>query len=70
MDIIYLRSQTAEVDAQVNMQMKTMVVLFDVHKFDNRVTPYIALSFYQPLHCYFYLSSLFDYEPFTLECKP
>jgi hypothetical protein len=50
MDIIYLTSQTAEdVDSQVNMQMKTVAVLFDLDKFDNWVTPYIVLCFYQPI---------------------
>jgi hypothetical protein len=50
MDIINLRSQTAEdVDVHVNMQMKTVAMLFDLDKFDNWVTPYIVLSFYQPI---------------------
>jgi hypothetical protein len=50
MDIIYLTSQTAEdVDAQVNMQMKIMAMLYDLDKFDNWVTPYIVLCFYQPI---------------------
>jgi hypothetical protein len=50
MDNIYLIGQTAEdVDAQVNTQMNIVAVLFDLDMFDNRVTPYIDLSFYQPI---------------------
>jgi hypothetical protein len=29
------------------MQMKAVAMLFDLDMFDNWVTPYIALSFYQ-----------------------
>jgi hypothetical protein len=50
MDNIYLIGQTAkDVDAQVNTQMNTVAVLFDLDMFDNRVTLYIDLSFYQPI---------------------
>jgi hypothetical protein len=50
MDNIYLIGQTAEdVDTQVNTQTNTVAMLFDLDMFDNRVTPYIDLSFYQPI---------------------
>jgi hypothetical protein len=50
MDNIYLIGLTVEdVDAQVNTQTYTVDLLFDLDMFDNRVTPYIDLSFYQPI---------------------
>jgi hypothetical protein len=50
MDNIYLIGLTAEdVDAQVNTQTNTVDLLFDLDMFDNRVTPYIDLSFCQPI---------------------
>jgi hypothetical protein len=48
MESIHLTRQTAkEVDAQVDMQMKVVAMLFDMDMFDNQVTLYIALSCYQ-----------------------